>query len=38
MRLHERDGIGVVVMGNATSYDHEMIVTAALRRSLAYRE
>ena len=38
MRLHQRDGIGVVVMGNATSYNHEPIVAAALKRALAQQE
>ena len=31
MRIFPSEGLGVVVMGNATAYDHQRIAEAALR-------
>jgi hypothetical protein len=28
MRLYPDDGLGIVTMGNATSYDHDAVATA----------
>ena len=32
MRLYPEEGVGVVVMGNATRYDHEQVVATVLRQ------
>ena len=38
MRVYPDDGLGVVIMGNATSYDHNTIAESVLTDSLATRQ